>query len=99
MQPTVARLQRRLRVAGAAASTVVLLSSCASVQAYARRNAEEACLGLDRCLVYDATGKHEVPCISTRHGAIYAGDPGWPFDPPDLCDRVLAARGGAQTTR
>jgi hypothetical protein len=40
----------------------LLLSSCATLDAYSRRNAEAMCPSLYQCIVYDDTGRHLSPC-------------------------------------
>ena len=64
-------------------AVAAMLSSCAPVSAYSRRNAEAMCASLHTCVVYDDTGKHLSPCWDAegRKPTVYPGDPGWPFEP------------------
>ena len=77
------RTIRSLRAAASLGAVALLLSSCASLAAYSRRNAEAMCPSLYKCVVYDDTGRHLSPCWEAegRKPTVYPGDPGWPFSP------------------
>jgi hypothetical protein len=75
-----------------ALALVLSLSGCASLEAYSRRAGRDACAALDRCTVYDDSGKHEVPCfwLATERRMVYPGDRGWPFE-PGVCEATPAS--------
>jgi len=63
-------------------------ASCAALEAYSRRVAQNACRSAGSCTVYDDTGMHQEPCWPTPSGPMaYPGDPEWPFE-RGVCDRV-----------
>jgi hypothetical protein len=59
----------------------LLASSCAAVDRYSVRRAENACAAFDRCTVYDGVGPHEVACFQPgwEGPTVFAGDPDWPL--------------------
>lgn len=68
----------------------VAASSCAALDAYSRRAAENACRSAGACTVYDQTGRHLEPCWPMPDGGMaYPGDPQWPFE-KGVCDTVRA---------
>jgi len=82
-----AKLRARLAIILSAAMAGCLLPSCTALHEYSRRVARQACASMDTCLVYDRTGKHEVPCYAAPDRVVYPGDSGWPFE-PGICDSV-----------
>lgn len=78
------------------ASYLTLLAAaaggCAAVEDYSVRMAERSCASLQVCTVYGASGETLSPCISTNAGAIYPGDPRWPYTTPGVCDVVRDGR-------
>lgn len=84
------------------AAILVVASGCSGIEGYSVRMAERSCSALQVCSVYGASGVALSPCISTNAGAIYPGDPRWPYTTPGVCDvvrdgRVVSSREDAST--
>ncbi|HZR80278.1 MAG TPA: hypothetical protein VFD92_04195 [Candidatus Binatia bacterium] len=88
-------IARRVRVfaVAALASAAATLPACASLEAYSRRVARDACRSAGTCTVYAENGAHEVPCWPTHDGPMaYPGDAQWPFE-RGVCDTVEQMNG------
>jgi hypothetical protein len=74
--------------AGAAIAIALALAASTVARAdYSGRVGRQACRSAGACTVYDARGRHEVPCWPTKTAVAYPGDPGWPFE-AGVCDTV-----------